>query len=276
MGKDTQDGGEEPAGHERAPDPGQADHGIFPRGENDPYSILAREGNPGEFDSELEEGAVVGPDDLSNIDVPPGLLRRLFADPAHAPELLAASAVEQFAARAERDVRLLRQRNPHATDRQLAIYFKQKYSRAARWEGAGTGVGGLIGIPPDLILLAWIQNRLVLSIAAAYGHDMDDHNERAVELLIIQGFHVTQEAARKALIKATQEAVTRLVLRHLRMNALVLTKQMFKIVGIKFTRKAFIEKGVPLVAVPISAGVNEASTRLLANSAIKFYDLEIS
>ncbi len=70
-------------------------------------------------------------------------------------------------------------------------------------------------------------------------------------------------------------AATRLILRHLRKQALTLVKQLFGVVGIKFTRKALLEKGVPLLSIPISAGVNYMSTRLLANRAIKFYDTEI-
>lgn len=237
-------------------------------------SVVTRRGNPDEFDEELTE-ELVDPNEVGEVSVPPGLLRRMLSDPAHAPELLASRAVEQFADRAERDVRLLRQRNPHATEHQLAVYFKRKYSRAARWEGAGTGTTGLLGLPADLVLLAWIQNRLVLSIAATYGHDMSDKNERAVELLMIQGVHNSREVARKAVVSAAQKTLTKLILKHLRKQALVLVKQMFRVVGIKFTRKALLEKGVPLVAVPISAGVNEVSTRLLANQAIKFYDTAI-
>jgi hypothetical protein len=33
---------------------------------------------------------------------------------------------------------------------------------------------------------------------------------------------------------------------------------------------------VPLVAIPISAGVNEVSTSLVGNQAIKFYDTMIA
>jgi hypothetical protein len=115
----------------------------------------------------------------------------------------------------------------------------------------------------------------VLSIAASYGHDMSDHAERAAELLMIQGVHNSREVARRALINVTQDAVKKRILRHLRKQTLVLAKQMFRVVGIKVTRKALLEKGVPLVSVPISAGVNEVSTRLLANQAIKFYDTTI-
>lgn len=246
-----------------------------PTPEKDAESVFTRSGDPDEFEDELT-GEVVDPNDLGGITVPPGFLRRLLADPAHAPELLAARAVEQFADRAERDVRLLRDRNPHATDRQLAVYFKRKYSRAAGWEGAGTGTVGLLGLPADLVMLAWIQNRLVLSIAAAYGHDMTDHRERAVELLMIQGIHNSRDIARKRLIGITQKTVKKLILKHLRNQPLVLVKQMFRVVGITFTRKALLEKGVPRLAVPISAGVNTLSTRLVANQAIKFYDTTIA
>jgi uncharacterized protein (DUF697 family) len=237
-------------------------------------SVFIRPGDPAEFDEELE-GKLIDPDSNIDLHVPHGLVRRLLADPMHVPELLAARAVEQFAQRAERDVRLLRERNPSATDRQLVLYFKRKYSRAARWEGAGTGAAGLFGLPADLVLLAWIQNRLVLSVAAVYGHDMSDHMDRAADLLMIQGVHNSREVAKATLIKATQKQLTKIIVRHLRKEALVLVKQLFKVVNIRFTRKALIEKGVPLVSVPISAGVNEASTRLLANQAIQYYDTAV-
>lgn len=241
---------------------------------SDTDSVFARAGDPTEFDDELTS-QIVDPNDPGQLDVPPGLLRRALADPVHAPELLALRAVSQLADRAQSDVRLLRERNPHATDRQLAVYFKLKYSRAARWEGAGTGMAGLAGLPADLVLLAWVQNKLVLSIAAVYGHDMSDHTDRAADLLMIQGVHNSRDAARRALVDLVQEASTRLIKRYLRKDVLVLVKQMFRVVGIKFTRKAVLEKAVPLVSAPISAGVNEVSTRLLANQAIKFYDMTI-
>ena len=202
-------------------------------------------------------------------------MRRLLADPQNAPATLAANSVQAHAARADRDVRLLRERNPDATDRQLALYFKQKFSRLARWEGAATGVGGLLTLPADLVALAWVQNRMILTIAASYGHEMQDERERAIELLLIQGAFVSKEAARKSLVAASKKNLTKLALKHLRKDTLTLVKKLFSMVGIKFTRKALIEKGIPLVAIPISAGLNEAATRLMANRAVKYYDTTI-
>ncbi len=113
-------------------------------------------------------------------------------------------------------------------------------------------------------------------MAAAYGHDMDDHLDRATDMLMIQGVHNSREVAKKTVIAATQKHLNKIILKHLRKEALVAVKQLFNVVNIKFTRKALLEKGVPLVAIPISAGVNEVSTRLVANQAIKFYDTAIS
>jgi hypothetical protein len=137
---------------------------------SDADSIFTRGGHPGEFDDDLT-GEIFDPDEPGPLDVPPGLLRRVLADPVHAPELLAGRAVSQLADLAQRDLRLLRERNPNATDRQLAVYFKRKYSRAARWEGAGHRHRRTAWVAADLGLLAWVQNKLVLSIAATYGHD---------------------------------------------------------------------------------------------------------
>jgi len=274
---DDQTGGGPPTGlNDPLPDSkGQPDSGESGIKGSKKESIVLREGDPDEFD-EPEITAIVPADDTSDISVPPGLLRQLLANPADAPAVLAARAVERLAPRAERDVRLIRERNPEATDRQLAVYFKRKYSRAARLEGAGTGAAGIFGLPVDLVALAWIQNRMVLSIAAVYGHDMTDHRDRAAELLILQGIHNAREPAIKAIVQASEKAIAKVVLRHLRKEALVLVKQLFRVVGFKFTRKALLEKGVPLVAVPVSAGVNQVSTQLLANSAIKFYDTTIA
>jgi len=71
-------------------------------------------------------------------------------------------------------------------------------------------------MPADLVAVAWIQNRLVRSIACIHGHDTIDRNERAIELLVLQGVHGSKEVARRSLVVPTEEAVNALVPRHLR------------------------------------------------------------
>lgn len=235
---------------------------------------LVDRGDPNEFDHEAVP-ELEDPDQRGDLEVPPNLMRRILADATHTPEILAVNAVEHLAQRADRDVQLLRGRNPDVTDRQLALHFKRKFSRLARYEGGSTGAAGILGLPVDLVLLAWIQNRLALCIAASYGHDMSDHQALAAELLAIQGVHNSREIARKALNDVAQRTAKRLVLRHLRKQSLVVVKRLFMVVGIKFTRKALVEKGIPLISIPVSAGLNDVSTRALANQAIRYYDTEV-
>jgi len=61
-------------------------------------------------------------------------------------------------------------------------------------------------------------------------------------------------------------------MKYLKGATLVLVRQLFRYVGIKFSRAGLL-RAVPLLAIPLSAAVNEVATRSLAKRAIKFYDL---
>ena len=65
---------------------------------------------------------------------------------------------------------------------------KRRHAAMARFEGAATGVGGFITVVPDIVLLAWIQSRLVFFIAAAYGFDPRDPM-RPAELLVLRDLY---------------------------------------------------------------------------------------
>ena len=54
-------------------------------------------------------------------------------------------------------------------------------------------------------------------------------------------------------------------------STLVLLEQLFRYVGIKFTRTGLV-KAIPFIAIPLRAAVNETATRSLARRAIKYYD----
>ena len=211
--------------------------------------------------------------------LPEGLWRRLRADPAHAPQYLALAAVERWGEQARDYARRVRAEHPAATNRELAAMVKSRHAVLARMEGATAGlpataapvVGAFASVPPDLAALAWIQCRMVVHIAAVYGADTTDP-ETAAELLVLQGFYNTTEAARVALTEAGVRVATRLVNLYVKGSSLQLAKQLFRFVGIKFTRVWLLE-AVPLVSIPISAIVNEGATRSLANRAMKFYDL---
>ena len=75
---------------------------------------------------------------------------------------------------------------------------KRRHATMARFEGAATGIGGIITAVPDVVLLAWIQSRLVFFVAAAYGFDPHDPM-RPAELLVLRDLYPDPETARRAL-----------------------------------------------------------------------------
>lgn len=210
--------------------------------------------------------------------LPEGLWARLRSDPRNAPQYLALAAVERWGEHARVYAAQVRREDPGATSQQLAQMIKSRHALLARTEGAAAGVpasvapvaGAAAVVLPDLGALAWIQSRMVVHIAAVYGHDTSDR-EMAAELLVLQGIYNTTDAARMALTEAGKRVTQRLVNQYIKGSTLVLLKQLFRYVGIKFTRTGVV-KVIPFVAIPLGAGVNELSTRSLANRAIKFYD----
>lgn len=222
------------------------------------------------------------PGELEKTDrhLPEGLWKQLRSDPAHAPQHLALAAVDRWGEQARDYAEGVRKRYPNATNRELAEVVKKRHVLLARSEGAAAGVpasfaplvGAAAAMLPDVGALAWIQSRMVVHIAAVYGHDTNDR-ETAAELLVLQGIYTTTEAARVALTAATKRVATRAVNLYLRGSTLLLLKQLFRYVGIKFTVVGVL-KVVPFVAIPVNAGVNGLSTGSLAKRAIKFYDLE--
>jgi uncharacterized protein (DUF697 family) len=157
---------------------------------------------------------------------------------------------------------------------------KSRHALLARMEGASAGIppsvapglGTVAVILPDIAALAWLQSRMVVQIAAVYGHDTTDE-EMAAELLVLQGFYNATDAARVAVTEASKRVAQRVIHTYIKGSTLVLLKQLFKYVGIKFTRGGLL-KAVPYIAIPLGAVINEAATRSLAKRAIKFYDLQ--
>jgi hypothetical protein len=210
--------------------------------------------------------------------LPEGLWQHLRSDPTHAPQYLALAAVNRWGEQAREYASQVRREHPAATSQQLAKLVKSRHALLARMEGAAAGVptsvapgpGTALAVLPDLGALAWLQSRMVVHIAAVYGHDTTDQ-EMAAELLVLQGFYNTTDAARVALTEASKRVATRLVNTYIKGGTLVLLRQLFRYVGIKFTRTGLL-KAIPYVAIPLGAAINEAATRSLARRAIKFYD----
>jgi EcsC protein family len=201
--------------------------------------------------------------------VPDSLWERLRADPVRAPEhiALAASNLHAPAAAAwaaEKRGRLA------AGGPELARMAKRRHATMARFEGAATGVGGIFTAVPDMVLLAWIQSRLVFFIAAAYGFDPHDPM-RPAELLVLRDLYPDPATARQALDgigKTVAEAYLGSTIERGREQAML--SRLLRFVG-KRTANRAARRLIPGIAIAFNAIANERDTRALADKAIRFY-----
>jgi hypothetical protein len=200
-------------------------------------------------------------------ELPPGLWDRLRLDPIRAPEHIALAASRTFAPQAARWAADKRSRYAVAPA-ELARMAKKRHATMARFEGAATGVGGVVTMVPDLVMVAWIQSRLVFYVAAAYGYDPHDPM-RPAELLVLHDFYRDPITARRALDGIGSTLVEAYIGSQLRREE-ALALRLAKFLGIRSARQ-LAGRLIPGAAVAFNAIGNERRTRALADKAIRFY-----
>lgn len=208
---------------------------------------------------------------VPRIPIPDDLLARLREDPTRAPEIIALASAHLHAPQAEKWIAQQRSRYAH-DDHWFASAAKAKHATLARFEGAATGVGGIITMIPDLVGLAWIQSRLIFYVAAAYGYDPHDPM-RPAEMLVLHGMYDDPVTARRALDGEEKHLAMHYVDRKMsgqlqREEALAV--KLMQYVG-KRGAKRTAGRMIPGFAILFNATANELDTRRLADKAIRFY-----
>jgi hypothetical protein len=203
----------------------------------------------------------------SHRELPPGLWERLRTDPVRSPEHIALAASRTFAPQAQRWADDKRARFA-VEPAELARMAKTRHATLARFEGAATGLGGVVTMVTDLVALAWIQSRLVFYVAAAYGFDAHDPM-RPAELLVLNDFYPDPQTARRALDGVGSTVIEAYIgSRMAREEALAV--RLAKFLGVRSARK-LAGRMIPGVAVAFNAIGNERRTRALADRAMRFY-----
>jgi hypothetical protein len=200
-------------------------------------------------------------------EVPGSLWTRIRSDPVRAPEHIALAAAAQHGPAADGWAAEKRRRFAH-DGRELAEMAKRRHATLARFEGAATGVGGVITLLPDMVGLAWIQTRLVFFVAAAYGYDPHDPM-RPAELLVLMGLYEDVPTARAALDGMGKTIAESYMGSKLEREE-VLALRLAKMLGRRGIRRV-AGRLIPFAAIAFNAVANERSTRALADRAIRFY-----
>ncbi|MEQ4305978.1 EcsC family protein [Plantactinospora sp. B6F1] len=204
---------------------------------------------------------------------PSGLWERMRADPQYAPEHLALEAVRRIGPQARAWAERTRGWYPQMTPEAMAQTAIRKFVNHARVSGAISGAAGLPGAVLDMGVLAWTQARMVLYVAAAYGHD-PEHPDRATDLLVLQRVHKIAETARVALgVAAGRERVDALRSRSEAPLAQVILRLGLKLAQMAGVRavKRMAAKAVPGAAVVFGSWANSSATKGLATRSQELY-----
>src|SRR5215218_6051289 len=199
--------------------------------------------------------------------VPNSVWARIRADPVRAPEHIALAAAEKHGPSADAWAAEKRRRFAH-DGRELAEMAKRRHATLARFEGAATGVGGIITLLPDMVGLAWIQTRLVFYVAAAFGYDPRDPM-RPAELLVLMELYDDVRDARAALDGVGKTIAESYIGSKLEREE-VLAVRLARMLGRRGIRR-LAGRFIPLAAIVFNAVSNERTTRQLADRAIRFY-----
>jgi hypothetical protein len=208
-----------------------------------------------------------GDETASARELPPGVWDRLRLDPVRAPEHIALAAARTFGPQAERWAADKRSRFAVAPP-ELAQMAKKRHATMARFEGAATGVGGIVTMVPDLVALAWIQSRRVYYVAAAYGYDPRDPM-RPAEALVLFDFYPDPATARRALDGIGSTVVEAYVGSKLQRDE-ALALRLAKMLGVRSAPK-LARRLIPGVAIALHSIGQDRRTRALADKAIRFY-----
>lgn len=211
------------------------------------------------------------PDPMATL--PDGVWERMKADPQYAPEHLALEAVRRLGPQARDWVERTRAWYPHLSPDGVAEIAIRKFVIRARLSGAISGVAGLPGAVVDVGVLAWTQARMVLHLAAVYGHD-PEHPDRATDLLVLQRVHKIAQTARLALgVAAGRERAGALLGRSetpIRQAMLRLGLKLAQMAGIRVAKR-LLAKAVPGAAIILGTWANSSATKDLASRTQELY-----
>jgi len=154
------------------------------------------------------------------------------------------------AKRARIRLKALRTRYPTAGPRELGQHVIESAKSLGSLSGSVSGVFGLVSVPADLLVVAWLQIRMLADIATAYGVDLRFRRARSELLGVLgeaNGVGPLQRSGPKVLGKVA---------------AVLAEKGGFATLG----------RAMPLVAAPVTAWLNNHHLQMVGEAALRQYD----
>jgi hypothetical protein len=181
-----------------------------------------------------------------------------------------------------------RRNNPDASQQAhqeaVAKMVVKRYCRLAATSGGATALTGVIpglgtavtmlgGGLADAAICMKLQVDMCMCLAAAFGWDLDREDARHLCFLIAAG-GALEKAGIEATARIASKAGVNMLRQYLKGATLQAIKELFKKLGIIFTRKA-LEKALPFgIGVVIGSGANYALTKYVGGEAITWFVLD--
>jgi len=136
--------------------------------------------------------------------------------------------------------------------------------------GLGTVIATFGGATADAALSMKYQIEMTMALATVYGHNIEIEEQKRL-CLIVAGLGAINEAAKEGGKQIGTKAFVKMTQQYLKGATLQAVKQIFKKVGITFTRKA-AEKAIPFgVGVIIGFSANKGLTWYVGSKARDFF-----
>lgn len=139
--------------------------------------------------------------------------------------------------------------------------------------GLGTAIAAFGGSTADVALSMKYQIEMTMALATIYGHDIMIEEEKRV-CFIVAGLGAINEAAKEGSKSISSKAFVNLAKDYLKGSTLTAVKEIFKKLGITFTRKS-LEKAIPFgVGVVIGFAANKGLTWYVGTKARDFFAIQ--
>lgn len=165
----------------------------------------------------------------------------------------------------------------------IADKIISNYSYYAAFVGGATALTGVIpglgtiiatfgGATADVALSMKYQIEMTMAIATVYDHNIEIEEEKRL-CLIVAGLGAINEATKEGGKQVSTKAFVKMTQQYLKGATLQAVKEIFKKVGVTFTRKA-VEKAIPFgIGVIIGFSANKGLTWYVGSKAQDFFTI---
>lgn len=144
---------------------------------------------------------------------------------------------------------------------------------SAAMPGVGTVAAILGGGTVDVVTSMKFQIEMTMALATIYEHDILIEEEKRL-CMLIAGVGAITELGKKATTDVANKAFVKMIEQYLKGAVLQSIKEIFKRIGIEFTKSA-LKKSLPFgVGAIIGFNANKLMTKYIGNKAIYFFECE--